>query len=54
MYFDNKPCAQCGAEVDLSAARSVEGTSEPDGTIDKRICTNPECPTNRPSSRARV
>ena len=52
MYFDSKPCVVCGAEIDLSATQSVEGASEPDGTIDTRTCTNPECPTNRPGSRA--
>jgi len=54
MYYDNKPCAACGAEVDLSPARSVEVTTEPDGTIDQRTCTNPECPADRAGSRAEV
>jgi hypothetical protein len=52
VYFDSKPCAVCGAEVELSPARSLEGTAEPDGTIDERTCTNTECPTNQPGRRA--
>jgi hypothetical protein len=42
----------CSAEIGLSPAHSVEGAPELDGTIDTRTCTNPDCPTNRPRSRA--
>jgi len=45
VYFDNKPCQVCGAEVDLRP-RTTLGVAEPDGTVDERICTNPECETN--------
>ena len=51
MYDDSKPCVVRGAKVDLGPARSL-GTSAPDGTIDERTCTNPECPTNRRESEA--
>jgi hypothetical protein len=51
MYFDNKPCEVCGAEIELSPAASVEDTSAPDATIDTRTCTNPECPTRRAGQR---
>jgi len=59
MYFDNKPCAVCGAEVRLRDRRPPaeagvgDQVGEPDGvvgdadsTVDERECTNPECPTN--------
>jgi hypothetical protein len=58
MYFDNKPCAICGSEVDL-VPRTVEPPSdapvgpaegfvgEADVTVDERVCTNPECPSNQ-------
>lgn len=45
MYFDNKPCQVCGSDVDLTARRSA-GETEPDGTVDERVCTNADCPTN--------
>lgn len=59
MYFDNKPCEVCGSDVELRAAEpdlSDGGTpvGPPEGvvgggdpTVDERVCTNPECPTNR-------
>lgn len=59
MYFDNAPCSVCGGEVTL---RPREPAVEPDGaqhvgqpdgyvgdgdsTVDQRVCTNPDCPTN--------
>ena len=60
MYFDNKPCSVCGSEVRLEA-RSVPASSstdvqvgdpagfvgDGDSTVDERVCTNPDCPTNR-------
>ena len=60
MYYDVKPCRVCGSEVELKAADPAD-IPEPDGpvgpeegyvgggdpTVDRRICTNPECPTNR-------
>jgi hypothetical protein len=59
MYFDSKPCSVCGSEVRLEA-RSAPASStdaqvgDPDGyvgdgdsTVDERVCTNPDCPTNR-------
>jgi hypothetical protein len=62
MYFDTKPCAVCGAEVELRARQSPpeeapEGlVGEPDGvvgdadsTVDERVCTNSSCPTNQGS-----
>ena len=39
MYFDSRPCETCGAWVD--------DVTEPDGTVDERACTNPDCPTNK-------
>ena len=59
MYFDNKPCAVCGSEVELRAS-SPSGEPGPespvgppdgvvgdaDSTVDERVCTNPDCPTN--------
>ncbi|WP_205475062.1 hypothetical protein [Nocardioides sp. SYSU D00038] len=46
MYFDNRPCEQCGAEVELKPHETLE-VNEPDSTIDERVCTNPDCETNR-------
>jgi hypothetical protein len=59
VYYDSKPCQVCGSEVELRAA-TPEDIPEPDGpvgprdgyvgggdpTVDTRICTNPDCPTN--------
>ena len=59
MYFDNDPCEVCGSDVELRARESTDvvpdqpvgpadgvvGTA--DETPDARVCTNPECPTNR-------
>ncbi|MET1059233.1 MAG: hypothetical protein ABWX84_06530 [Nocardioides sp.] len=60
MYFDSKPCTVCGSEVRLTARRESGAADpggpvgEPDGivgdadsTVDVRVCTNAECPTNR-------
>jgi len=46
VYFDNKPCRVCGSEVRLRDHREGSET-EPDGTIDERVCTNDDCPTRR-------
>ena len=59
MYFDSEPCHVCGSKVTLRAGQPEE-SSETDGpvgpragyvgagdeTVDDRICTNPDCPTN--------
>jgi hypothetical protein len=58
MYFDSKPCHVCGSDVRLverTAPPEPEGqVGDPDGfvgeadsTVDDRVCTNPDCPTNR-------
>lgn len=49
MYFDQKPCRECGSEVELRAKeRSDIGDPDtgPDPTVDVRVCTNPACPTH--------
>lgn len=59
MYFDNKPCTVCGAEIELRARTSPsEGAAAPpvgptdgvvgagDETVDERVCTNPDCATH--------
>ena len=59
MYADSKPCTVCGSPVELrprevdppdpdtpvGPADGVVGTADP--TVDERVCTNPDCPTNR-------
>ncbi|GAA4697776.1 hypothetical protein [Nocardioides conyzicola] len=59
MYFDSAPCSVCGSEVRLVARSapptpSGEPVGDPEGfvgdgdsTVDERVCTNPDCPTNR-------
>jgi len=65
MYYDSKPCQVCGSEVRLEAKEPGD-IEEPDGpvgpeegyvgggdpTVDKRICTNPDCPTYTDPDRA--
>ncbi|WP_408897195.1 hypothetical protein ACJ5H2_20010 [Nocardioides sp. R1-1] len=54
MYFDNRPCEICGSTVELrprEPATGGEGAErdddhEPDATVDVRVCTNAECPSN--------
>jgi hypothetical protein len=47
MYADHKPCAVCGSEVELRARTGpTDRVAEADPTVDERICTNPDCPTN--------
>lgn len=47
MYFDAKPCRECGSEVELRPRTSNDRVvTEADPTVDKRICTNPECRTH--------
>jgi hypothetical protein len=66
MYFDTKPCSVCGSEVQLRARGTPrqEETSEPvgeadgvvgdaDSTVDERVCTNDDCPTNRAGAKQR-
>jgi hypothetical protein len=64
MYYDSKPCQVCGSEVRLEAKEPGD-IVEPDGpvgpeegyvgggdpTVDKRLCTNADCPTNTESGR---
>lgn len=49
MYFDNDPCQVCGADIELRAhdGSQVRSGTNPDGTVDLRVCTDPECPTNK-------
>ena len=51
MYSDTKPCQVCGAAIELGPATAAASTTEPDGPIDERTCTNPDCPTHRPPER---
>jgi hypothetical protein len=65
MYFDTKPCSVCGSEVELRARESApEDASGPvgptdgvvgdaDSTVDERVCTNADCPTNQPGATER-
>jgi hypothetical protein len=47
MYADHKPCAGCGSAVELHARTGSTGrVAEADPTVDERVCTNPDCPTN--------
>lgn len=48
MYFDNKPCRVCGSEVRLRARDDTAPRSDPDpdGTVDQRVCRNPDCETH--------
>ena len=50
MYFDEQQCRVCGAGVELQSHDSTapRASKDPDGTVDVRVCTNPECPTNQP------
>ena len=54
MYFDSRACRECGREVELRAHEpdEDEGRNEPDSTVDERVCTNPDCPTNAGGSAA--
>ena len=45
MYSDVKPCEVCGSDVRLEGDPELRVTS-PDGPLDERVCTNPQCPTN--------
>ena len=45
VYFDHQHCQVCGAEVRLEP-RTEPHAAEADGTVDKRVCTNPDCETN--------
>ena len=61
MHFDTKPCSVCGSQVELRARQSppqdVPGggvvgeadgvVGDADSTVDERVCTNPDCPTNQ-------
>jgi hypothetical protein len=64
VYFDNKPCAVCGSEVELRARETAKAPeTEPvgpkdgvvgagDDTPDERVCTNRECPSHTGSASA--
>ncbi|HYF73572.1 MAG TPA: hypothetical protein VD864_12170 [Nocardioides sp.] len=45
MYSDVRPCQVCGSTVELQPHSRLV-VNEPDDTVDDRVCTNPECPTN--------
>jgi hypothetical protein len=65
MYFDNRPCEACGSEVRLRAGSPDDPAADgpvgpPDGvvgdgdsTVDERVCTNPDCPTNQGGGQGR-
>ena len=46
-YFYCRPCLTCGAAVVGNPRTSTDDVTEPDGTVDERACTNPDCPTNK-------
>jgi hypothetical protein len=46
MYFDHRPCETCGSEVEIRPHAELSSEGDPDGSVDERVCTNPECPTN--------
>lgn len=45
MYADSKPCQVCGSEVRLREPTELR-VAEADPTVDERVCTNADCPTN--------
>ena len=45
MYSDNRPCQICRSPVDLRPHSRLV-VNEPDDTVDDRVCTNGDCPTN--------
>jgi len=45
MYSDNRPCEVCGSAVELQPHSRLV-VNEPDDTVDDRVCTNGDCPTN--------
>lgn len=47
MYFDHRPCRTCGSEVEIRPHSTLKSGADPDGSVDERVCTNPECPTNQ-------
>lgn len=49
MYFDQQECRVCGSRVEVRAhdAEPPRGGKDPDGTVDVRVCMNPDCPSNR-------
>ncbi len=46
MYSDNRPCDICGSDVRLTQHRTAT-YEKSDDTVDERICTNPDCDSNR-------
>ena len=65
LYLDDRACRVCGSEVRLEA-RTASSLPDDDGpvgpedgvvgggdpTVDARICTNPDCPSNRSGADA--
>jgi len=64
MYFDNKPCAVCGSQVELRS-RTAPPVGEGAGTVGQadgvvgdadstveRVCSNSDCPTHRSGENA--
>lgn len=49
MYSDVRPCQACGSPVELRAHQRLV-VNEADDTVDDRVCTNADCPTNDRSS----
>lgn len=62
MYVDAQPCQVCGAEVELRARTGAPGgggrddgpvgpedgyVGDADTTVDRRVCTNPDCASHR-------
>ena len=54
MYFDQQECRVCGSPVEVRAhdAEPPREGKDPDGTVDVRVCTDPECPSNRVTDAA--
>lgn len=51
MYVDNAPCSVCGSEIRLEPhGEEPRHGKSPDGTLDLRVCTDPDCPTNTSST----
>ena len=46
MYFDHRACRTCGTPVEIRPHSELSAEADPDGSIDERVCTNPDCPTN--------
>jgi hypothetical protein len=51
MYSDNRPCQVCGSDVELRRHQRLV-VNQPDDTVDDRVCTNADCPSNDRSKGA--